>query len=216
MHRRIVAALACLALASGWLPAAGAAPATLAAPAATADATVQYDPRRIVLELAPETPRPRRGLARSLAGAPALTGIASIDAVNAALGVTAWEPGFPEAYWRADSPEDLSRFLVVTLPDGASLASALAAYAGVAGIAAAEPVAQCPVAIVPNDSLFASQYALQDPEDNDIDAPEAWDVFRGDSTMVVTAPSQPMSPSPANVSRQPSIQPTPTMGERGQ
>ncbi len=34
--------------------------------------------------------------------------------------------------------------------------------------------------------------------------------------MVVTAPSQPMTSSPAKVSRQPSSQPVPTIGECGQ
>ena len=38
----------------------------------------------------------------------------------------------------------------------------------------------------------------------------------GDSTMVVTAPSQPRTSSPANVSRQPSSQPVPIIGEYGQ
>jgi subtilisin family serine protease len=203
MHRRIVVALACLLLGSPGIgpiaPPAAAHPAS-----ALVDPNVMYDARRIVVELAPATPRPARGGGGADAGADAsagralATGIAALDALNASLGVVAWEPGFPEAAWpswrkaRLDAAppaeaarEDLSRFVVITLPEGASLAGALAEYGALPGVLGAEPVPQLPVELVPNDSLLLQQYALLDLEDHDIDAPEAWDVFRGDTSMVV-------------------------------
>ncbi len=182
MHLRIVVALVCLVL--GGIPL-----GPLRAPTAWAQASV--DPRRFVVELAPQAPR-----------GTTFTAAPSLDALNAAFGVVSVEPGFPESAWpawrRARLPlppadaatvdpsfEDLSRFVVVTLPEGASLEAALAAYAAAPGVLGAEPVPQLPVAYVPSDSLLNLQYALLDLEDNDIDAPEAWDVFRGDTTMVV-------------------------------
>lgn len=42
-----------------------------------------------------------------------------------------------------------------------------------------------PVDAVPNDPSFGSQYQYQDAQDNDIDAPAAWDISPGDSVIIV-------------------------------
>ena len=42
-----------------------------------------------------------------------------------------------------------------------------------------------PVTAVPNDPSFGTQWQYQDPQDNDIDAPTAWDITPGDSMIIL-------------------------------
>jgi len=44
-----------------------------------------------------------------------------------------------------------------------------------------------PVDALPNDPAFGTQWQYQDPQDNDIDAPAAWDITSGDSLVVLGA-----------------------------
>jgi subtilisin family serine protease len=149
-----------------------------------------YHARKIVLEMAPGTPRPGFGrLARpgALPQRLASSGLAGLDAVHAAHGVVVYEPLFPQQAPppAGSSGEDLTRFYVVELPAGGSLAAALADYAAAPGVAGAEPVGIMPVSYVPNDPGRVNQWQLGQPSDRDSDVYEAWDVSRGDTTVVV-------------------------------
>lgn len=147
-------------------------------------------PRRLVLELAPGTPRPGLGQAQRSGAAPerlASSGIPALDAVHARYRPLACEPMFPHATSPApgSNREDLTRFYLVELPENASLAQALADYGAVRGVAAAEAVPLVPVDYVPNDPMLGDQWQLGQPSDHDSDVFEAWDLVHGDSTIVI-------------------------------
>lgn len=141
-------------------------------------------PHRFVIELAPGTPRVRAAapFAPNTRSVPVgSTGIAALDAMNASYQPVTFEPMFPTA--TAEDP--LSRFWMVELPGTASLIAALADYASVAGVAGAEPVPIVPVSYVPNDPSLGQQWQLGQPNDHDSDVFEAWDMSRGDSSVIV-------------------------------
>src|SRR5262245_35335001 len=98
-----------------------------------------YRPHKIILELDANTPRPGFGRVLASDAAPqrlASSGLAGVDALNAAYGVTVYEPLFPtETAPVPGSPdEDLTRFYVVELAPGMSLEQALADYGAAAGV----------------------------------------------------------------------------------
>src|SRR5262245_408095 len=79
----------------------------------------------------------------------------------------------------------------VALAQGVTIAQALTDYRGRSDVAYAEPDYQVSVAVIPNDPNFGSLYGLNNTGqsfgtvDADIDAPEAWDVTRGSTRVVV-------------------------------
>ncbi|MEP7029121.1 MAG: S8 family serine peptidase, partial [Candidatus Eisenbacteria bacterium] len=161
--------------------------------------TPAYQPRKFVLELEPAGPRLLTAAPPGIKGALAAlaaaalsirtsaTGVAAIDALDSQFGVVALEPLFPgeAAPGPTSDLEDLTRFYVVHLPDGADLASALSAYEAAPGVRSAQPVAVMPVSYLPNDPGRVNQYQLGQANDRDSDVYEAWDVFKGDTTIVV-------------------------------
>jgi hypothetical protein len=125
----------------------------------------------------PRAPRPVR--LRAL-------GVSSVDALAAALGGTELEPEFRgERPPASESEPDLAAFFLVRLPAGTDLESALARFRALPDVVSADPIAVLPVAVVPNDSLWAASYWLFQPSRRDIHAPEAWDVSQGDTTVVI-------------------------------
>ena len=161
--------------------------------------TPAYHARKFVLELAPDGPRFTAAAPAGIKGAPAAmvvaalsirpdaTGLAQVDALDRQFGVVALEPLFPGEVPPdpASGLEDLTRFYVVHLPDGADLPAALAAFAASDGVASAEPVALMPVTYTPNDPNRVNQYQLGQANDRDSDVYEAWDTFKGDTTIVI-------------------------------
>ena len=65
------------------------------------------------------------------------------------------------------------------------MGAALADYAAQPGIVSAQAVAIMPVSYMPNDTNLGAQWQLGQASDHDSDVFEAWDVFRGDSTIVI-------------------------------
>jgi hypothetical protein len=156
-----------------------------------------YDARRFVLELRADAPRLVAPSPNLLKGAraeteaalfqvrPLATGIAALDQLDARFGVLALEPMFrgetvPDP---SSGLEDLTRFYIVSLPAGADLPGALEAYATLPEVASAEPVPLVPVAFTPNDPI--AQWHLNQANDHDSDVFEAWDTFKGDTTIVL-------------------------------
>ena len=68
---------------------------------------------------------------------------------------------------RGSGLEDLTRFYIVSLPEGADLAGALDAYAALSEVASAEPSPLLPVAFTPNDPI--AQWHLNQFNDHDSD-----------------------------------------------
>src|SRR5262245_25364911 len=93
-------------------------------------------PHQLVLELAPGTPRPgfdRAVLSGAMPERLASSGLPAIDALNARYAPLVYEPMFagavPPPPGAPPDAEDLTRFYLVELPEGASLDAALADYA---------------------------------------------------------------------------------------
>jgi subtilisin family serine protease len=127
--------------------------------------------------------------AASLGADSARTGIESVDKVHARFGVRKITPLFPTvtnprlaAYARAT--EGLYRLSFPKAVDAAALAAELASDPHVATV---DFAMVHPVDVIPNDPSFGSQYTHSDPQDNDIDTPEAWDTRVGDSIIILGA-----------------------------
>jgi subtilisin family serine protease len=75
---------------------------------------------------------------------------------------------------------------LVRLPAGQTVNEAtLAKFNNPAGILYAEPDYRVTIHRTPNDEYFASQWALEQINDHDIDAPKAWDHATGNSDIIV-------------------------------
>ena len=98
-----------------------------------------------------------------------------------------YEPLFPTATppVPGSRDEDLTRFYVVELPEGGDIAHARADYATVPGIAGAERVPLTQATYLPNDPRLGDQWQLGQPSDHDSDVLEAWDLARGDTSIVI-------------------------------
>jgi len=77
------------------------------------------------------------------------------------------------------------RLLLLQLEDGSDVQSAVAAVSSMAGVDAVEPNYIYYKNAIPDDPDFASYWALNNVQDTDIDAPEAWDQAIGDSQVVI-------------------------------
>lgn len=58
-------------------------------------------------------------------------------------------------------------------------------YKNMEGVIDAQPIGIHTVSGTPNDARFADQWHLNQANDNDVDAPEAWDIETGDSQIIV-------------------------------
>ena len=114
-------------------------------------------------------------------------GVPSLDRVLAG-----WPGAWLEPEFRGDrppapgSPEtDFSAFYVVHVPPGARRDDALRQFRATAEVTEAHEIGFAPVAAVPNDSLWSLAYYFYQPSRRDIHAPEAWDLTKGDTSIVV-------------------------------
>jgi subtilisin family serine protease len=109
-------------------------------------------------------------------------GVLAVDRVASALRGARFQRVFPGESAPApgsDEP-DFTAFFRVQLSPGTVLEDALARFAALPEVAAAEPIAVLRASAVPNDSLWGSL-----PWFPQIHAPEAWDVTTGDTSIVV-------------------------------
>lgn len=117
------------------------------------------------------------------------TGVNSLDAIAAQLNVSNLRQQFqgadPQVAAQRGLP-DLSGYYIVTFdPNAATVDEALAAYRNDALVKSAQPIGIHSVFATPNDSSYSSQWHLNQANDKDIDAPEAWDIETGDPSMIV-------------------------------
>ncbi|MBI5169599.1 MAG: S8 family serine peptidase [Candidatus Eisenbacteria bacterium] len=128
-----------------------------------------------------------RASASPRGGVTAQLGVGAVDAVAFALGARGFEPEFV-GETPGSGGTDLSAFHVVHLGAGVSLEDALDRFRALPEVLSADPIAVLPVsAAPPDDSLFARQkwmYEWTTPRHDDR-ALDAWDVQRGDTSIVV-------------------------------
>ncbi len=117
------------------------------------------------------------------------TGLEELDALCAAHGVQKIRQLFnqvtPKDLAQADLP-DLSGFCVITIDlQLTSLDEAMGEFRIDGDVFHVEPIGIHPIYATSNDTSFASQWHLNQTNDKDIDAPEAWDIQNGDPAKIV-------------------------------
>ncbi len=170
--------------------------ARLALPVAVAGAPAPAAPYfagdRLLVRLRPAASQflsaRRAGPTRS--GLQMRSGLNSLDAVAASLGGATFEPEFVGEH--APDPAsgdtlDFSAFMIVHIPEGASLEAALERFAASPDVMSAEPIPITRTSALPNDSLFAQQVWLHKDILPRVDnrVLDAWSVEQGDTNIVI-------------------------------
>ena len=159
-------------------------PGAIAVPRHDVPSFVGYVPGQIIVQF------------RQLSGINALqspvtgragVGVASLDALGERFEVTRVEPLFRGARPRTVNGRvlDLSRHHRVTFDESLNLGDVMAAYRSDPNVESVEPIGIHTVAATPNDSYYSDQWHLNQTNDKDIDAPEAWNYETGDSSIIV-------------------------------
>jgi parallel beta-helix repeat protein len=106
-------------------------------------------------------------------------GISSVDKLNNLHQVKSIKPAstFQNSY--------LGNVYVLTLPQNSDINPIIEEYKKDNNVVYAEPNYLYYAYNTPNDPKFSSQWALDQEFDNDIDAPEAWDIETGDEDIVI-------------------------------
>lgn len=117
------------------------------------------------------------------------TGIGSLDALGRQFGVSDLRPQFPGAdpavAVQRNLPDLSSHYVVTFDQTRAGVNAAMQAFAANPHVVAVEPIGVHPVYVVPNDGTFGNQWHLNQTNDKDMDAPEAWDIHTGSSSVIV-------------------------------
>jgi len=155
----------------------------VAAPPIAADSVV---PNAVVVQLDP--------MAVLIADAAGLapqgrTGVDTLDRLAAQFGVSNLRKQFPGAdatVARQRNLPDLSGYYVATFDATlGAVDQVMNAYRADPLVKSVESIGVHPLYAVPNDGNYATQWHLSQANDKDMDAPEAWDVETGDSSVIV-------------------------------
>ena len=107
----------------------------------------------------------------------------ALDQLLRARGLLRAERLFP---WDCErSRGGTCNFLRLTFPEEVDLESLMNELKQARGVTKVEPVGVHPVDYYPNDQFFGLQWGLNQVRDRDVNAPEAWDVERGDPSIVI-------------------------------
>ena len=115
------------------------------------------------------------------------TGMFDVDNAFVQYGVKRLEQMFPGSIRPGKNQDrvDLTRFYRIEFPVQIDLSEVKETLENTSGIESVERVGIHQIAVVPNDNLYGNQWHHFDPQDNDIDSPEAWEVESGDSAVIV-------------------------------
>lgn len=162
-------------------------------------AALAATPTEIIVALPPRV-QPA-GLAKDLS--PTATGIAGLDALNRTFGCSRMSRAFRVDFSRPDIARDLGldRTYVLSFDGPGAVDELVDSYRASGQFEYVEPNSRIrplsAAALYPNDYFFGWQWGLDNREkfdfhdrwtpkpDADIDAPEAWEVTQGDSSVVV-------------------------------
>jgi len=109
------------------------------------------------------------------------TGVFSLDFLNMKYDVVSQEKLFGHSV----RSEYMSNFYKLSFSDDVDLSSLIEEYSDLDFVDFVEPNYVYSICEMPDDPLFGSQWGLDQSNDCDIDAPEAWDIETGDSDIVV-------------------------------
>ncbi|GAB4318748.1 MAG: hypothetical protein Kow0074_08130 [Candidatus Zixiibacteriota bacterium] len=117
----------------------------------------------------------------------AAMGIASVDALNAKYDLREYRALFPGA--KAPTPPtnatDLRGYQVLTLDPTVDLDEAAAEYLSDPNVESVEYDYYAYIMRTPNDPTYSLMWGLNQSQDHDIDAPEAWDKTAGSPTVIL-------------------------------
>ncbi len=124
---------------------------------------------------------------KAMAAATGRTGIPILDQAAAEFGVSSMRQRFPRAklkYYQGRRV-DLRGWFKVNFDTLFDAGSVIDALNQIPGIIDSQPIGIHPVDAVPNDTYFYRQWHLNQNNDHDVDAPEAWDLQTGNSSIIV-------------------------------
>jgi len=150
--------------------------------------SLYYVPNEIILKLEQVTAETEALTIRSEREV-MLTGNTSLDELNKKYQVSKFAREFPDKKPQIvkAATDDLSRYYIIKFSEKFRLAEVLKAYKECTVVEHTEPIGIHPISErIPNDAFFASyQWNLRDPQDNDIDATDAWDLETGDESVIL-------------------------------
>ena len=114
------------------------------------------------------------------------TGMAAVDALGEKYQATRLERQFHNgrAHQINGREVDFATFYRVTFDAPADPELMAAEYAALADVESAEPIGIHTIHATPNDTNYPSQWHLNQANDSDVDAPEAWDVETGSPSII--------------------------------
>ena len=115
-----------------------------------------------------------------------LTGVSGVDALNARLGVAYVKSFFkisPKFLNR--NTQELTHWLLLYFPQEIDPVDISEQYKALSDVISADPIAIHTVYKTPDDARYGDQWHINQSNDADIDAPEAWDVATGDTSIIV-------------------------------
>ncbi|MDZ7264392.1 MAG: S8 family serine peptidase [candidate division KSB1 bacterium] len=117
-----------------------------------------------------------------------VTGNRAIDVLNRKYEARSLEQMFPGAqvkYLRGEQIDLSGYFRINFSGPQRSIERIASAYQSLSEVIKAEPIGIHTVDAIPNDGRFADQWHLNQANDHDIDAPEAWDIQTGSDGIIV-------------------------------
>lgn len=108
------------------------------------------------------------------------TGLSTIDSLNEMFGINSIEK-----LDQTETSSFLSNVYKLKFPQDKSISSVLSEYLKDSNVEYAEPNFIYSICSLPNDPYFSKQWALNQSNDVDIDAPEAWDLETGIKNIVI-------------------------------
>lgn len=117
----------------------------------------------------------------------AAMGIPTLDDLNAKWNLKAYRQLFPgvKAPAAPSASTDLRGYQVLTFDNNVDLDRAAAEYLDNPDVESVEYDYYAYIMRTPNDTYYSIMWEFNDPQDNDIDAPEAWDKTAGDPSIIL-------------------------------
>lgn len=116
------------------------------------------------------------------------TGFSAVDELFGTYKVTTLDKMFYQTEKSlARGDRDLSNYYRVTFDTTMNLDDAVKDFSALPLVVSVEKVGVHPIDAIPNDASFNTLWGLHQTNDRDIDAPEAWEIESGDSSILVGA-----------------------------
>jgi subtilisin family serine protease len=145
--------------------------------------SVEYEPRSIVIKFDQTAlGRINRLLTRS-----GRTGIPAVDQLAQQFNAASFKRQFPSARKRflRGKEVDLSGWHKIDFDSDIDIDNVVVAFKNLGSVLDAQPIGIHPVFLIPNDTSYINEWHLNQANDSDIDAPEAWDFETGNESIIV-------------------------------